>query len=1125
MPSATTFLVVVGGLVLTVAGGWPGRIAGSAQDRPPATTLRAGPLPPSATFTHLTTEQGLADQTAGEIAQDAEGFIWIGTFNGLDRFDGYQFVHYRHDDADEHSLSGNVISALYADRDGYIWVGSRGTGVDRLDQRTQQFEHFSHDPSDPNSLASNSPHMVLEDASGLIWIATEGGLSRFDPERRTFTNYRHDPSDPNSLSNDAVRSLMEDRSGALWIGTADGLNRLDLASGTFKIYRHDDADPRSLGDNGIWKIVQDHAGVVWAATENGLERYDPPTDEFIHYRHDPTDPHGLSSDSLDALLEDDAGRLWVGTFGAGVSILDAERQSFTNYHNDPGDATSLSYDQIDKVFRDRSGLMWLGTGGGGVDIYNPQQQAVTLYRSTPGDAHSLASPFVTAVLEDQDRAIWVGTRNRGLERIDRPSGEVTHFPPLPGVPGELGYPAVVDLQQDRDGALWIATYGGGLYRRDPVTGVFTAYRHDPGNPSSLSHDNVRKLRFDEQGVLWVATTGGGLDRFDAASGTFTAYRADAANPRALANDLTVGLAADQHGSIWVGTSGDGLQQLNIATGEFTRYHHDPRDPNSLSENNVFAIYVDRGGMVWVGTQGGGLNRLDPERGTFTQYHQRDGLLSERVQSIVEDGNPDDPAPGNLWIVTDRGLSRLDPSRSTFHNYDAASGLPRSQYTLGSSVSRTGELLIANLEGLLVFDPNAFRDDAAVPPIVLTDLRVNNEPASSAEAIDSISQIDLSNADRVISFEFAALNYRAPDRNRYRYKLEGFDGDWMEVDATHRVATYTNLDPGSYRFRVTGSNADGVWNDTGRTIGLSVAPPWWASWWFRGLTLVLIVGALGGVYVWRERTLSAQRRQLEALVGERTRALEAALATRDAFLRTLAHDLKAPIVSLAWYVNLLSRRVREDRLDRETLEANLQAINQGANEAVAAIDELHDLTRLASGETVPLHREPVDLVELVSSRVNVRRDTSRQRWSFESTEPSVVVDGDRARLGRVLDNLLDNAAKYSPAEKPVHVLVDRETVDDRSWAVVQVTDQGIGIPAADLPGIFERYHRGSNVASIPGEGLGLTSARQLVALHAGTLEVRSQEGAGSTFTLRLPVTSDVSAVVEVAPAGGSTVTGD
>ncbi|HET6318802.1 MAG TPA: two-component regulator propeller domain-containing protein, partial [Chloroflexota bacterium] len=973
----------------------------------------AASLPRSATFGHLTTQDGLSDQSVTEIAQDSDGFIWLGTSNGLDRFDGYEFVHFRHEDADEHSLSANLISALYADRQGNLWAGTRAAGLNLFDSRTQQFTHFRYNPNDPTSLSDDAVRTIFEDRAGVLWVGTENGLARFDRAIGTFSTYRHDDGDPSSLGDSFVRSLAEDRSGALWVGTRGGLNRMDRASGTFVTYRHDDSDPNSLSNNQVWEVLEDHLGALWLATNGGgLERFDPRTGQFSHYRRDPNNPNSLSTDSLDSLYEDEVGRLWIGTFGGGLNVLDPERKSFTIYRNDPGDPASLSYDQVPEIMRDRSGLVWLGSGGAGVNIYNPQQQAVTVYRQVPGRPETLATSFVTAVLEDRDGAIWVGTRNRGLERLDPQTGVATHYAPQLGA--GLGDPWVSDLQVDSAGALWIATYGGGVYRLNQATGAFTAFRNNPADPNSLANDQARQLRFDPAGNLWITTNGGGLNRLDPGTGRVTAYRPRQGDPRSPPSDLTSGLDVDYSGAVWAGTPGNGLVRLDPNTGDATRYRHAPADPTSLSDNFVSAVYVDRAGVVWVGTQGAGLNRFDPASGAFMQYHQADGLAGERIQSIIEDGSPTDSTAGNLWIVTDRALSRLDRDRQTFRNYDATNGLPRTEYTNGSYVARDGDLLIGNLGGLVVFDPTVTREDMYAPRVVFTDLLLNNKSVSIGDgspltqSIDRTDSVSLSYTDRVVAFEFSLLNYRAPVRNRYRYKLDGFDQQWTEVDASRRLVTYTNLNAGSYVLRVAAANPDGVWTERERTIALIVTPPWWEAWWFRGLLVVLIVGARTAAYAWRVRTLKAQQRRLEVLVRERTRSLAAALETRDVFLRSLAHDLKAPVTSLAWQVQLLQASADEGQLDRLSLQAGLQSIGIGATELVSAIDELHDLTRLAGGEPVPLQREPVDLVALARRIARLRAESSRQNVDFHTEKNSLTVDADSARLARVLDNLLDNA---------------------------------------------------------------------------------------------------------------------
>jgi signal transduction histidine kinase len=626
---------------------------------------------------------------------------------------------------------------------------------------------------------------------------------------------------------------------------------------------------------------------------------------------------------------------------------------------------------------------------------------------------------------------------------------------------------------------------------------------------------VGDLLVDRAGRLWIGTRSGGLNRLDPDSTAFVVYRHDRANLASLSHDTVRGLAEDARGFIWVGTADGGLNRLDPGTGAFTHFRHDPRNPSSLGDDGVYALHVDRAGRLWVGLQGAGVDRFQPSAdglsGTFVHYRQRDGLASDEVLSIMEDGTATEASAGNIWVATGRGLARIDAQTGDIRTYGAASGIPSAPLTRGHDLTPDGRLLFGSSGGVIGFDPHAaLPAGTSGPPIVFTDFQLDNRQVVPGPdgplrwSIDATDVIELNWSNRIVSIEFAALSYRAPDLNRYRYMLEGFDRDWTEVDSRRRLATYTNLDPGMYVFRVTGSSDSGVFNPSPRSLVLIISPPWWATWWFRGLVVVSLAAALVVAYVWRERRLKAQQHRLEALVSERTQALESALETRDVFLRTLAHDLKAPLASLAWHVQVLGRRMRGGRLDPLGLDDILQAIRSVATEAVSAIDELHDLTRLAAGAPVPLQREPVDLIALARQLVLVRVASSQRTVHFESDETSLIVQADRARLTRVLDNLLDNATKYSAPGTTIHVGIERECANGAEWAVLRVQDHGMGIPERDLPYVFDRYRRGSNVALVAGEGLGLASVQQLVELHAGKLEVDSREGVGTIFRIKLPL---------------------
>jgi ligand-binding sensor domain-containing protein/signal transduction histidine kinase len=1063
-----------------------------------------------AAFTHITIEQGLSDQRVEALAQDRAGFMWFGTNNGLNRFDGYSVVTYRNDPMNPHSLSGNLIGDIYEDRAGTLWVGTR-SGLDAFDRRTERFTHYRHDPRNPRTLSSNTVVAIYEDRSGVLWVGTTEGLNRFDRATGTFTAYRHDPADTRSLSNNSVRAITEDGSGMLWVGTLGGLNRLDPATGRFTVYRHDRADPRSLTHDVVWDLHEDRTGALWVATDGGgLSRFEPATGTFTHYRHDPDNDNSLSDDRLDCLFEDASGALWIGTFGGGVSVLDAARRNFRTYRRDSTASESLSQDYVAEITGDRSGLIWIGTHGSGVDVHDPRVQAFTVYQHDPLNAASLASNSVWAVSEEEDGTLWIGTQDRGLDRFDPRSGRVAHFPPDPEDRRSLAHPWVSTLQPDRKGGLWVGTYGGGLYHLDPASGRFTAYRSDPSNPDSLSHDAIVHLYMDRSGILWVGTRGGGLNRFDPASGRFTVYRHDPFNRGSLSHDWVWHIVEDPSGSLWIGTFGGGLNRLDPATGEITRYVHDPRAPSSLSDNAIWTLHVDRSGVLWVGTSGGGLDRFDETDGSFIHYRERDGLASDRVVSILEDGDASDPHAGNLWIATGRGLSKLERDRKTFRTYGTMHGLPVTEYNSNGQTTRRGELLMASSHGLIVFDPDAVRDREDTSPMVFTNFLLANNPVPIGDdsplhqAIDHTASVTLGYDDRVISLEFAALNYRTPRQSRYRYMLEGFDDGWITVGSTQRLVTYTNLAPGEYVFRVTTANADGTWNENGRAIALVVTPPWWATWWFRGLALVLIAGCATGIYARRVNRLERRRLALEAEIAERKQAEETLRASHRQI-----EDLAGRLIT--------AQEVERSRIARDLHDDVCQTL---AVMSIAVSDIKHrrgDVQKKAIQESLSsLQRQTISLVESVrrlshdlhpSILRHVGLAAALEAHCIEiehryGVQVTFTANGDVRHISRTCALSLFRIAQEALRNAAVHGNPRRATVAvarSEKYIELTVVDDGSG---------FDLEHADQN-----GRGLGLKSMEERTHLLGGQLQIITRPNHGTVIRVLIPPGAAVEAQEE------------
>ena len=869
---------------------------------------------PNIRFRHLSVEQGLSQEAVHAVLQDSRGLLWFGTQDGLNRYDGYDITVFNHDLKDPASLSNDWIWCLFEDSRGNLWIGTDGGGLNRFLPDREAFERFVSEPSDPFSLSHNRIRVIYEDRVGMLWIGTDGGgLNRLDPETRTFTRFAHDPSNQASLSNDRVRAIAEDAAGTLWIGTdGGGLNLFDAANGSFLHLRHDDDAPHSLSDDRVRVIRETADGAVWVGTyENGLNRWDPATGQFSHFVRGAGARTDLADDRVRDLFEDSTGRLWVATDG-GLSTWVAETQSFVSYVHDPSEPASLSDDRVNTVVEDAGGVIWVGTHNG-LNKWNLSAGAFKIYQRNADAPTGLASNVITAFNEDADGNIWVGTYGGGLTRIDAQSGAMTVLAHDPDDPTSLADDRVMAVYSDTAGHLWVGTYDNGLDRFDPATGTFSHHRHDPDDPTSLSSNGVTTITGDHFGSLWIGTYRGGLNRLDPDSGGFARYRHDPTNPASLGSDSVLALHEDETGALWIGTEDAGLSRFDRRSGTFSHYRHDSGDSTSLSSDTPWAIHQDRHGGFWIGSQGGGLNYWDPVHRRalepiFRRYLRGDGLPSSVVYGILEDDEQ------NLWLSTSRGISRLNPSTGHVKTYDITHGLQGNDFMFAAQFrSRDGRMFFGGSNGFNVFKPEEVRDNEHVPPVILTEfLKFNQKVALGT--LTGGDPIQLSYKDSVVAFEFAALDFMAPEHNQYRYMLEGFDDEWNEVGDQRRT-TYTNLEAGEYTLRVQASNNDGLWNEEGLALALVVGtPPWW-SWW--AILLYVLAGVCAVLAIVRRQMNKLERqaeysRRLEQEVAKRTDELE----SQNHELGELNHKLQEVSVTDS-LTGLWNRRYLADEMSKNT----------------------------------------------------------------------------------------------------------------------------------------------------------------------------------------------------------------
>jgi len=897
-------------------------------------------------FERVSLEQGLSDSTAFCMLQDSQGFMWFGTHDGLNKYDGYDFKVYRHDPEAPHSLSNSDVRCLHEDQSGILWIGTNGGGLNRFDRENERFIHYQYDPDDSHSLSNDVVKVIYEDRSGVLWIGTEDGLNRFDRKTAGFVRYRNVPNDLNSLSHNSVTSIYadklhpEDQSGVLWVGTfGGGLNAFDRDSGQFVRYQAGlpdpsslsgsygpSSDPNSLSSNFVTSIYEDRVGRLWIGTWGGLSELNreaaPGTDagRFTHYQANPNVPTSLGHNYVLSIHEDQSGVLWIGTGGGGLDQFDPESGRFIHYKADPDDPHSLSNDRVWSIYQDQSGVLWVGTGGGGLNKSYLETQEFVHYKTDPGDPNSLSHNNVLAIYEqavdgahpgeDQSSVLWIGTGGGGLNKLDRETGQFTHYQNDPDDPRSLSHNTVASIYEDRSGVLWVGTFGG-LNRFEQRGERFILYQNDPDDPYSLGGNSVRAILEDQSGVLWIGT-GSGLDRFDRKLGQFAHYQADPNDPHSLSHNNVLAIYEDRSGVLWVGTFGGGLNRFDRDSERFSHFQTDPNDRNSLSDNNVASIYEDRSGVLWIGTFSGGLNRFDRDSETFTRYRCREkgGLPSDAVYGILEDEQ------GRLWLSTSKGLSKFDPRTGTFKNYDVRNGLQGNEFNGGAyHRSSSGEMFFGGTNGFNAFYPRRIRDNPYVPPIVITSLTPGGGHTDVGGAVENVRQLTLSWPNNFFEFEFAALSYVQPEKNQYAYILEGFEEDWNTI-GTRRFGRYTNIPGGTYTLRIRGSNNDGIWNVAGTSVDVTVVPPFWETWWFVGIVALLLVGGTIGGYRLRVKGIETRSRELERQVAQRTYEIERR--------RQVAEGLREILVILN------SDRSLEESLDHIVSQA---AVLTNAEEAI------------------------------------------------------------------------------------------------------------------------------------------------------------------------------------------------
>ncbi len=786
-------------------------------------------------FDHLTVEDGLSSLTVLTLVQDRQGYIWFGTDDGLDRYDGYSFQSYRAIRGDSTSLSNSGCIGMTTDSAGNLWVSGGQDILNRYDRTTDSFVRYKI--KGPEGMPPDFQlgiGTIQADESGKIWLTSNFGLGVLDPHTNETRFYTHDSTDEHSLAGNSVHVVRSTGKGLLWVGTSKGMNLLDPATGFVRRYSSKSNKNLTAEQDIIYTIAIDSSGTPWFGTYNGLLRFDRESDSFLpfHGRIEPGIDLGTKA-FITSLYCGADGTLWIGTQYQGLIRLHPSTGRYSQHTNDETNPRSINSNRITYLLEDRSGVFWAATYRVGINKYDRRRDPFihypikgsiyavlrdvrgglwfgatgALYRQQPGaktpdvlvprtaSSRGLRGPEIYSFLDDPDANIWVGT-NAGLERYLSDRDRFVFYDIQHAI--KPNNPTVKSILRDRDGTLWLGTYVPDLVHLNPVTGKYTIYSHDPGNPRSLP-----------SGEIWS-------------------------------------LFRDSKNRLWIGTFGGGLGQYHDSTNSFTTFLNSKDDENSLATNVIYSIAEDPKGTLWFGTFGAGLNSYEPETGRWTLYNVQDGLPDNFVKTIIPDSH------GNLWLSTDKGLSYFDPSRRVFRNFKAKDGLHGNIFLSGSAFrAADGRLFYGGMEGVTSFHPDSLKQKTYVPPVVINSFKVLEKDTPLPQ--DDPMTIELAYNENSFSFEFVALDYSLPAKNQYAYMLEGLDNAWIAA-GTRRYASYTKVPPGNYTFRVKGSNSDGIWNEEGVSLAISVVPAFWQTWWFRIAALSLLIGGIAVVYQYRVRRL-------------------------------------------------------------------------------------------------------------------------------------------------------------------------------------------------------------------------------------------------------------------------------